>query len=141
MFKWRIVANLTSTMGYTATSLGNHELDDGVDDLVKFVDATKSAYPSLACNLDMSAEPELAQRVQGSHVERLSDGTLVGVVGFVTPDTKDLASTGDIVFLEEVASIRKEVERLRKLGVKIIIALGHSGYEKDLEIAREVRKE
>ncbi len=57
MFKWPIVANLTSYMGYTASSLGNHELDDGVGDLVDYLDATRSAYPTLACNLDTRLEP------------------------------------------------------------------------------------
>ena len=65
MFKWSIVANLTSRLGYTATSLGNHELDDGVGDLIKFVDATQNVYPNLACNLDLSQEPELAKRIKG----------------------------------------------------------------------------
>ena len=35
MFKWRVVANLTRPLGYTAQSLGNHEFDDGVPDLVR----------------------------------------------------------------------------------------------------------
>ena len=67
MFKWSIVANLTSRLGYTATSLGNHELDDGVGDLIQFVDATRNVYPNLACNLDMSKEPELAKRIKGTN--------------------------------------------------------------------------
>ncbi|KAK5641699.1 hypothetical protein RI129_010246 [Pyrocoelia pectoralis] len=41
-------------------------------------------------------------------------------------------------FLDEVESIRDESERLNASGVKIIIALGHSGYEMDKMIAREV---
>ena len=42
MFKWSIVANLTSSLGYTASSLGNHEFDDGVSDLEDFTHATKA---------------------------------------------------------------------------------------------------
>ena len=57
MFKWPIVANLTHALGYTASSLGNHEFDDGDLDLPNF---TKSVpYPMFACNVDLSHQPEL----------------------------------------------------------------------------------
>ena len=57
LFKWPIVANLTSSLGYTASSLGNHELDDGVDDLVDYLKATRNAYPTLCCNVKLDNEP------------------------------------------------------------------------------------
>ena len=59
LFKWRVVANLTSSLGYDASSLGNHEFDDGVSDLEAFSHATKDSYPLLACNLDISQVPSL----------------------------------------------------------------------------------
>ena len=51
------MANLTSSLGYTASSLGNHELDDGVDDLVDYLKATRNAYPTLCCNVKLDNEP------------------------------------------------------------------------------------
>ena len=57
LFKWPIVANLTSPLGYTASSLGNHELDDGVEDLVAYLRDTRDAYPTLSCNLELEDEP------------------------------------------------------------------------------------
>ena len=59
MFKWRVVANLTSSLGYTASSLGNHEFDDGVLDLEAFTNAIENSYPLLACNIDVSRVPKL----------------------------------------------------------------------------------
>ena len=144
MFKWRVVAQLVSPMGYTASSLGNHEFDDGVSDLVAFLDATDPAFPTVACNLDLSTEPELRRRMRG-HVVRpvpRPDGgrdVLVGIVGYVTPETKDLASTGSVVFLDEVEALRREVGELKRKGVGVIVAVGHSGYRTDLKIAEEVR--
>jgi 2',3'-cyclic-nucleotide 2'-phosphodiesterase (5'-nucleotidase family) len=88
MFKWSIVANLTSYLGYTATSLGNHELDDGVGDLVAFIDATNDVYPTLACNLDLSKEPELRERLRGSIIVEVG-GRKIGIMGYVTPETKE----------------------------------------------------
>ena len=63
---------------------------------------------------------------------------LVGIIGYVTPETKDLASTGDVVFVDEVSAIAAEVRDLRRLGVSVVVAVGHSGYEEDLRIAKEV---
>ncbi len=152
MFKWRIVANLTSPVGYQVSSLGNHEFDDGVADLVSFLDATADAFATVACNVDLSGEPELRRRLKGHvvvPVPRLSDGgggdggggrdVLVGVIGYVTPETKDLSSTGRVVFRDEVEALREEVAELRKKGVGVIVAVGHSGYKVDLRIAQEVR--
>ncbi len=42
---------MTRSLGYTASSLGNHEFDDGVVDLVKFATEVTPVYPLLACNL------------------------------------------------------------------------------------------
>ena len=77
---------------------------------------------------------------EGSVITTLDDGTKIGIIGFVTPDTKDLASTGKIIFLDEVQSIERELAKLKREGVGIFVAVGHSGYEKDLEIAKEVMK-
>ena len=42
----------------------------------------------------------------------------------------------------EVESLQKAADKLRKVeGVDIIIAVGHSGYNRDLEIASEVGEE
>ncbi|KAF5885871.1 5'-nucleotidase-like isoform X1, partial [Clarias magur] len=42
-------------------------------------------------------------------------------------------------FEDEVASLQREVDKLITLGVNKIIALGHSGFETDKEIAKKVR--
>ena len=47
MFKWKVVANLTSSLGYDASCLGNHEFDDGVTDLEAFSSAIQDSYPLL----------------------------------------------------------------------------------------------
>ncbi|CAB4069163.1 NT5E [Lepeophtheirus salmonis] len=137
LFKWPIVANLTNGIGFTASSLGNHEFDDGVWDLESF--AKSVDYPLLACNLNFTDERSLGLEILPSTIVQLGGGQKVGIIGYVTPETKEIASTGNVIFKEEIHALRAEVFRLRtELDVNIIIALGHSGFEKDLEIAREV---
>jgi 2',3'-cyclic-nucleotide 2'-phosphodiesterase (5'-nucleotidase family) len=77
--------------------------------------------------------------MRGSIVVTVRGNIKVGIIGYVTPETKDLASTGNVVFLDEVESIRREVNRLRRRRVTIFIAVGHSGYKMDQKIAAEVR--
>lgn len=52
--------------------------------------------------------------------------------------SKFISSPGGVEFFDEIESVKKEVKKLRNSGVNIIIGLGHSGIEKDKEIAREV---
>ena len=142
MFKWTVVANLTKALGYTASSLGNHEFDDGDLDLEQF---TKSVpYPMLACNLDLSRQPALKPLIKSSITKTVvykGQKHIVGIIGYVTPDTKELSNAGkNVFFLDEIPALQAEVLKLKRRGINIIIALGHSGYKKDLEIAKNVRK-
>ena len=142
MFKWSVVANLTQNMGYTASSLGNHEFDDGDSDLEHFIKAVP--YPMLACNIDLSKEPVLQSIVKPSITQEVvykGRRHVIGIIGYVTPDTKELSNAGEgVVFKDEIPALKLEVQKMKRLGISIIIAVGHSGYKKDLEIARNVRK-
>ena len=44
-----------------------------------------------------------------------------------------------ITFYDEIESIQQEVDRLEALNITKIIALGHSGIEKDMELAKKVK--
>lgn len=45
---------------------------------------------------------------------------------------------GNVIILPEIPSIIAEAKRLKNEGVNILIALGHSGFEMDIEIAKQV---
>lgn len=49
-----------------------------------------------------------------------------------------MANTGKVIFKDEIEAIREEATSLKSRGINIIIALGHSGLEKDIEIAQKV---
>ena len=92
---------------------------------------------SLACNIDVTQEPGLKGKIK-PYIIKTVGRQKVAIIGYVTPDTKDLSNTGNVVLKDEILSIRKVVKEVRQKGVNIIIALGHSGYDKDLEIAKRV---
>ncbi len=69
----------------------------------------------------------------------IDNDAISGIIGYVTPQTTTISQPGDkIKFLDEIQSIKHEVAKLKKDGVKILIALGHSGYFMDKKIAAEV---
>ena len=64
----------------------------------------------------------------------------VGVIGYVTPETKQITSGGrESRFILEEESLAQNVQQLKSMGVDIIVAVGHSGYKRDLEIASKVK--
>ncbi|KAG8338401.1 hypothetical protein J6590_000064 [Homalodisca vitripennis] len=119
-------------------SLGNHEFDGGPEGLSPFI--ANSSVPIVCSNIDHSARPEFQNLTQLVPSKVLDvDGVKVGVIGYLTPETKFISLLGDDIKLkDEITEIKKEVERLKQEGVKILIALGHSGFSTDKLIAEHV---
>ncbi|KAL4132774.1 hypothetical protein QTP88_009874 [Uroleucon formosanum] len=136
-FKWRVVERMIQTLGIDVMSLGNHEFDDGVKDVESFLRSI--TIPTVASNLDLTDEPTLASEpnLMKSKVLTLN-GRRIGIIGYLTPETALIAQTGKVKFLPEVPSVAAEAKRLKNDGVDILIALGHSGFEMDIQIARDV---
>jgi len=89
-------------------------------------------------NLNTSLVPQLEGLYRSSVVLEVGSKR-VGIVGYLTPDTMFTASPpAELVIRDEIEAVTKEVEKLHLEGVDIIIALGHSGYVKDIEIAEKV---
>lgn len=118
-------------------SLGNHEFDNGIKGLTPFIE--NLSCPVLAANLILTKVPELAGETNLKKSTIINvDGVNVGIIGYLTPDTKTLAVPNNVEYVDEVIALREEVKKLQDRKISIIIAVGHSGYVKDLEIAKEV---
>ncbi|ALC41076.1 veil, partial [Drosophila busckii] len=133
VFKDKIASAFLNKLQPDAISLGNHEFDKNVEGLIPFLNDVQ--FPVLACNLDLSKEPELAATKLTNSTVLETNGVKIGVIGYLTPETKNLTSVNDVMYNEEIVSINEEAARLKAQGIKIIIALGHSGYQKDQQIA------
>lgn len=136
VYKWKVVARFLNMLSIDAMSLGNHEFDDGVAGLVPFLNNVSSSV--VTCNLDLSEEPDLAETPLKPSIIVNSNGTKIGIIGYLTPETKSLSNTEDVEIKDEVSSITEEAKRLKAQGVDILIGVGHSGYDADLKIASEV---
>jgi len=137
-FKHRVISEFVPKMHYDVISLGNHEFDDKVEGLVPFINSTrKVGLPIVCANIDFEKEPRLSG-VKKSHIF-VKGSHKIGIIGYLTPDTKFLSSPDNSVdILDEIKSIKQEVEVLKKEGVDIFIALGHSGFWRDQEIAKAI---
>ncbi|XP_034479576.1 protein 5NUC-like isoform X2 [Drosophila innubila] len=136
LFKDKIASSFLNILQPDAMSLGNHEFDEKVEGLIPFLNDVN--FPVLSCNLDLTNEPTLASAKHLANSTILeANGTKIAVIGYLTPDTKVLSIKNNVIFNEEVVAINAEAARLKAQGFKIIIALGHSGYKKDQEIAKE----
>lgn len=129
-------AAILSRMGYEASCIGNHEFDKGVANLVEY--CKKVNFPMLACNIDMTKEPELAKVVKPYTILTV-DKQKIGVVGLITETTGNITLGADnLVFQEHLKPTQKAVDELTAQGINKIIVVSHIGYEEDKELASKL---
>lgn len=76
-----------------------------MDGLLPFLERAK--FPVLAANLDLSREPRLrnAANLKNSTILNVN-GHQVGVIGYLTPDTKKLTQPNNVSYIDEVVAIK-----------------------------------
>ncbi|XP_065208491.1 protein 5NUC-like [Planococcus citri] len=138
LYKWQVVSELIDKLGLDVMSLGNREFDDGINNLVEYLKHVTT--PVVCANLNITSEKRLdLPNLRPSKVLTV-EGKKIGVIGYLTPETKDIANTENLEIFEEIPYIRREARRLKSEGIKIIIALGHSGFDYDKKIAAQVEQ-
>uniref|UniRef100_A0A224YA16 5'-Nucleotidase n=1 Tax=Rhipicephalus zambeziensis TaxID=60191 RepID=A0A224YA16_9ACAR len=140
LFKSEVISAVMSKMGYDFACLGNHEFDDGPDNLAPFLrQMNQSNVTVVGTNTNFSQDPVLKEYDLVKSAIRIIDGVKIGILGAVTPTTKIGSNPGPYVqFYDETYSFRKEVEHLVTQNVNIIIAVTHSGFEREIDIVKNV---
>ena len=135
-----MVAHYTNQLGNSASYLGSHEFGDGDKEYNHFIKSV--SYPMLACNLDLSNNSLIRGVIESFQLLSITFNGItrtVGITGYVTPQKKNISNfDAGLIFLDEITSLQDQVDKLKLMGIDIIIAIGHSGYERDMEIARKV---
>lgn len=135
-YKGAAEAEFMEAIGFDAMAVGNHEFDDGPIKLVDFIKAV--SFPVISGNLNVAAEPLLAEVLTPYLVLEVG-GETIGIVSALATDTVDTSSPGpNVVFIDEVEALSKDVATLNAEGVDKIIALNHVGLNRDIEIAEQV---
>lgn len=125
-FKGAIEMKAMEKMGYDATTMGNHDFDEGVENFAKQM--KHISFPVLVSNYDFSATV-LADKVQPYQV--FERGKLkVGVFGLginpvgLIPD----ALFGAVKYLNPLEKAKEMVNILRAQSCQLIVCLSHLGY-------------
>lgn len=135
-YKGAVEAEFMEKIGFDAMALGNHEFDDGPQGLSDFLD--KVSFPVISGNIDVSQSNVLAGRVQ-NHVVLEVGGEKIGIISALATDTPETSSPGnEVVFQDDIDSLKADVAALEAEGVTKIIALNHVGYNRDMAIAAAV---
>ncbi|XP_002738722.2 snake venom 5'-nucleotidase-like [Saccoglossus kowalevskii] len=124
-----------NSLEYDCMALGNHEFDNGIDGLIPFLNNV--TFPVISANIDATYEPSIDGLYYPSTVLEIG-GERIGLVGYTLDETAG-STTGNLIFTDEIEAVQAEVDILVNDGINKIIALGHSGYTKDMEIAEQVK--
>ena len=135
-FKGKAEGEFLNLMKFDAMTVGNHEFDDGEENLVPFLDMAQ--FPVLSVNVKANEKSGAHNKIKPSVVLDVG-GQKIGIIGAVTTDTPEIASPGPNIAIEDdIKTITAEVEKLKGQGVNKIIALTHVGYERDKELIAKI---
>lgn len=136
--KWPMIAAVDKLLPYDAMTLGNHEFDEGCDELARFLEA--QPLPVLAANLTPQQGCPLAggSRIR-PYLVRMVRGTRVGIIGLANDEVTGLAAACPrTTFRDARTTLQQYVAELEAQGIRHIIAVTHLGLERDRELARSV---
>ena len=128
-----------NTLGFDASTLGNHEFNYGLDFLLKALNGAN--FPVVSANVvkNMGADPTKDETLIPPYVildRMVTDGTgaehpiKIGLIGFVPPqimswDRRHLE--GNVNARDIVETAQAYIPQMKEQGADIIVALSHSG--------------
>ena len=131
---------LMNALGYDAMALGNHEFDNGLEVLGKFVSVAQFAV--LSANLSADEVPELGQVAPSATVE--VGGQKIGLIGLVTAETPEITinfpGKERLGWRDDYAAVvNAEAKKLSEEGINKIILITHIGLGVDENVAAQLQ--
>ncbi len=139
-FKGEVEYPLFNMMDYDIRILGNHEFDNGLEDLAKYWKNVKGSR--LSANYDFSGT--VADGIFSPYVIKKVGKKKVGFIG-INVDPASLISEENyegMKFKEIIGTANKTAAELKRKGCDLVVAVTHIGYEvsngktDDLDLAR-----
>ena len=127
-FKGELEIKLMNEMGYDASTFGNHEFDNGINELAKQV--SRASFPFINCNYDLTETP--LKDLHKEYIILNRGGKKIGITGvgiklygLVDPENmKNLKYNDPVSNADRVAGHLKNEE-----GCDLVICLSHLGYK------------
>lgn len=135
MFKGEACFKTALSAGIDATTLGNHELDDGLANLQTQLE--KSGVRLLCANVFFAnTSKEVFQPYQIFEVKGKKIA-VIGAIGDEAWESIDRKIRAGMYATPKISALKKVAQQLRP-EVDLIVALTHSGDNHDIQLAREV---
>lgn len=133
------VIQAMNTLGFDASTLGNHEFNYGLDFLIKSLSGANFPVVNANVALEMGSDPTKDKTLVPPYVildHKVTDGggaehaIKVGLIGFVPPqilnwDRRHLE--GNVQTRDIIETAKAYIPQIKEQGADIIIALSHSG--------------
>ncbi len=127
-FGGELIISLMNKMGYMASTIGNHEFDNGMTELAKVVD--KADFPMINSNYDFTETPMKGKTLRNKIIE--VEGYRIGIYGLgVALDGLVLEQNyANTCYLDPLKTALEMEEYLhKKEHCDLIICLSHLGYQ------------
>lgn len=128
-FKGEVEVKMMNQIGYNVGTLGNHEFDNGIDELARLLAMAK--YPIVCANYDVAGTP-LEPYVKPTTVIEKA-GIKIGFIG-IGIDPEGLIAKknfGGIKYLDPVKTANKYARELKDAGCDMVVVVSHIGYFAD----------
>ena len=140
IFGGDLEVSLINALKYDCLTLGNHEFDNGVEDLGRRVKGIKA--PVVCANHDFSQFDMGRRGVQPCTIIRRG-GLKIGIIGMLTDITKVVSyETASRIPRagKDADVVNKWADYLRNYKMcDLVIVLSHLGYDEDLDLVKETR--
>ena len=122
-------------VGFDVGGLGNHEFDEGVDELNRLLYGGEhettgyfegANFPFTSANV---VDKETGETILPPYVIKKVNGMPIGFIGVVTTETKNIvlpSGIESVEFTDEVEAINKAAQELKEQGVEAIVVLAHN---------------
>jgi 5'-nucleotidase/UDP-sugar diphosphatase len=126
-FQGQSMVEVMNSMGYASSTIGNHEFDFGLQNLVQRL--REAQFPYLSANILSKKDGKVPEDLGIQPYALLTAGAVkVGVIGLTTRQTPDITNpnvTGDLKFEDYAAALRQYVPPLRAAGAQVIVVTSH----------------
>jgi len=142
MYGGELEFKLMSMMGYDASTIGNHDFDNGLDGLVKQL--PHANFPFINCNYDFSDTPMNGKTIPYKIFTK--EDIKIGVfgIGIELDGLVDKRMSGNTKFIDPIAKAAELSVFLKKnQKCDLVICLSHLGYKyeskkiSDMELAKQ----
>jgi 5'-nucleotidase len=127
-FKDEVILKLMSEMGYTASTFGNHEFDNGVEELAKGLQFAN--FPFVSSNYDFSETPLAGMVKKNLIVERKDIRVGIYGLGIELSGLVDPLKRGNTISSDPIEAALEQEDFLKNSEkCDLVICLSHMGYE------------